>query len=171
MSRILTEIERAYPALSSEHSPLLEDQRSDSRLMAELGSHVVDLFAAGCPGDIEPAFSLAEEFVRAGSEEEKHAAIVGFLETVQNAASHREFGAAAFERFLGPSSQTAWTDLNEQWKGKTSLAEVVASETGANLRPRWWQFWRRRRVRSPKELLDAVENPELRKILEQITRE
>ena len=57
------------------------------------------------------------------------------------------------------------------WRGKTSLAEVVASETGATLQPRWWQFWKRRDKRTPRELLNEVENPELRKIIEQITRE
>lgn len=89
----------------------------------------------------------------AGSDGERHAAMAGFLETVQNVASHRRCGSAAFERFLGPSSQRAWAELNKVWLGKKSLAEVVASETGAALQPRWWQFWRKRDRRSPSELL------------------
>jgi hypothetical protein len=70
--------------------------------------------------------------------------MVGFLETVQNVASHRKCGSAAFERFLGPDSQHAWAELNKIWLGKKYLAEVVASETGATLGPRWWQFWKKR---------------------------
>jgi hypothetical protein len=171
MSHIETEIVQSYPQLSSELSSLAAEEATDSRLMAELASHIVDLLEAGHPEEIRPAFSLAEHLVADGSEAESKAAILGFLETVQNVASHREFGAKAFEPFLGPMSRKAWDELAETWKGKTSLAEVVASETGANLRPPWWQFWRRRKRPSPRDLLSKVENPELRKIIEQITRE
>jgi hypothetical protein len=139
--------------------------------MRELGSLVVDLFEAGRTRELHPAFEFAERLITDGLEAEKEAAILGFLKTVQNVASHRTCGSAVFERFLGPASSTAWTELAEVWKGKTTLAEVVASETGASMRGRWWQFWRRRRRRTPRDLLDQVENPELRKIIEQITRE
>lgn len=97
--------------------------------------------------------------------------MVGFLETIQNVASHRKCGCAAFEAFLSSSSKLQWIQLNEIWKGKESLADVVASETGASLEPRWWQVWKRRTNRSPRQMLNEVENPELRKIIEQITRE
>lgn len=161
----------AYPSLAIKLSSLPENEASDSRLMAELASHVVDSFEAGHVEDTRAAFGLAEHLIAAGPDAEKHAAIVGFLETVQNVASHREFGPAAFEQLLGPMSQRAWAELNEVWRGKRSLAEVVASETGATLRPRWWQFWRRRDRRTPSELLHDVQDPELRKTIEQITRE
>ena len=139
--------------------------------MAELASHVVDLFESGRTEDIRPAFELAEHLIASGLDEERHAAVVGFLETIQNVASHRKCGSAGFEPFLGPMSQRAWAELTEVWRDKTSLAAVVASETGATLRPRWWQFWRKRDRRTPAELLSEVQNPELRKIIEQITRE
>jgi hypothetical protein len=171
MSRILNEIMPAYPSLAIELSSLPVNEASDSRLMSELASHVVNLFEAGHTEEIRPAFELAENLIDAGTDTEKHAAVVGFLETVQNVASHRKCGLAVFEIFLGPKSQCAWVDLIDVWRGKTSLAEIVASETGATLRPRWWQFWRRRNKRTPSELLNQVENPELRKIIEQITRE
>jgi len=170
-SRILKEIARASPSLGSEVKSSSDDEPLDSMSMTKLANHVVDLYAAGRTEDIRPAFELTEQLIEAASEQERHAAIVGFLETVQNVASHRSFGASALEPFLGPMSRLAWVELNEVWKGKTTLAEVVASETGAKLRPRGWQFWRKRNQRSPSELLKEVENPELRKIIEQITRE
>jgi hypothetical protein len=170
MSYIADEIGHAYPELATELFSLSEDQLSDSRLMAELASHIVDLFEAGHAEKVVPAFELTEHLIASGQETDKHVAIVGFLETVQNVASHRTCGISAFEQFLGMQSQTAWTELLETWKGKTSLAEVVAAETGAKLRPLWWQFWRKRDRRPPRELLSQVENPELRKIIEQITR-
>lgn len=171
MSRILKEITDAYPTLATKLSSLPPDEASDSRLMTELASHTVDLFEAGHPEDVRPAFELAEHLIAAGPDADQHAAIVGFLEAVQNVASHRKCGSASFEQFLGPRSQSAWAELINLWRGKISLAEVVASETGATLRPRWWQFWRRRDRRLPSELLNEIQNPELRKIIEEITRE
>jgi hypothetical protein len=170
MSTVLNEIAHAYPSLASELSSSAEDEASDSRLMAELAHHTVNLFEAGQVEDILPAFALAERLIATGPDGE-HAVVIGFLETVQNVASHRRCGAAAFEQFLGLRSQLAWQQLIVVWRDKTSLAEVVASETGATLQPPWWQFWKSRRRRSPVELLKEVENPELRKIIEEITRE
>ena len=170
-SQIRREVTQAFPFIAKELSTPTLDDGSDSRLMQELGRHVVALFEAGHFEEVGTAFQLAEQLIASGSEEDRHAAIVGFLETVQNVASHRQHGAAVFEQFLRPKSRIAWEELNQVWKGKASLAEVVAAETGARLRPRWWQFWRKQKTRSPKEMLDQVENPELRKIIEQMTRE
>lgn len=170
-SQIQNEITQGFPLIARELLVRPLDERSDSRWMAELGSYAVAEFEAGHVEEIRPAFGLAERLIASGSEEERHAAIVGFLETIQNVASHRDHGAVVFEQFLGPNSRIAWTELNQLWKGKSSLAEVVAAETGATLRPRWWQFWKKRHRRSPGELLNQVENPELRKIIEQMTRE
>jgi hypothetical protein len=171
MSQLLNEIRQAYPSLAIELSALPANEASDSRLMAELASHVVDQFEAGRIEDIRPAFDLAERWIATGSEDERHAAVIGFLETVQNVASHRKCGSAVFAPFLKPKSQLAWAEVISRWGKKTSLAEVVASETGATLGPRWWQFWKKRDKRTPRDLLNEVQDPELRKIIEQITRE
>jgi hypothetical protein len=170
-SQIQREITQAFPLIAKGLSDSTLDDVSDSRWMQELGSHVVALFAGGHIKEVGDAFELAEQLITDGSAKDRHAAIVGFLETVQNIASHREHGAAVFEQFLRPKSRIAWAELNQVWKGKGSLAEVVAAETGAKMRPRWWQFWRKHKTRSPKEMLNQVENPELRKIIEQMTRE
>jgi hypothetical protein len=171
MSPLALEIIRDYPTLESSIRSLFVEPASDSRLMAELASHVVDLFQTEHPKRVQPAFDIAERLLLTGQEADRQVATVGFLETVQNVASHRPYGVSAFEQFLGPQSRLAWATLLGIWKGKTSLAEVVAAETGARLQPRWWQFWRKRRQRTPQELLRDVENPELRRIIEQITRE
>lgn len=170
-SQIQKKITEVFPALAEELSTIPANEGSDSRWMTELGSRTVAWFDAGRIEEVRSAFGLTELLIESGSEGERRAAIVGFLETVQNVGSHREHGAAVFEQFLGPISRTAWAELNQLWKGKTSLAEVIAAETGARLTPRWWQFWRKRERRSPTELLDAVQDPELRKIIERMTRE
>jgi hypothetical protein len=74
--------------------------------MAELASHSVDLFETTNAEGVRPAFKLAEHLIAAGPNEERDAAVLGFLETVPNVASHRKCGSAAFEQFLGPKSQS-----------------------------------------------------------------
>lgn len=169
MSRIRDELARNYPSLPLAHE--MDEKPSDSRLMADLASYVVDAYEAADCETARKAFHFAESLISTGSEAETHAAVVGFLETVQNVASHRRCGNAAFESFLGPLSKQQWAVLNKMWKGKASLAEVVAAETGASIEPRWWQFWKKRDRRTPRQMLSEVENPELRKLIEQITRE
>ena len=171
MSRLPALIRESFPSFADEFSLKNKEEASDSRMMADLASHVVALYATNHLDEVRSAFALAEQLIVSGSEQEKHAGVIGFLETVQNVASHRQFGIAAFEPFLGPASEKWWTELIDQWSGKSTLAEVVASERGVTLRPRWWQFWRKRSSPSPREMLEKAENPELRKIIEQITRE
>jgi hypothetical protein len=123
MSRILNEITVAYPSLVIRLSSIPSDEASDSRLMTELGSHAVDLYSSGHEEDVRPAFELTEDLIVTGTEGERRAAIVGFLETVQNVSSHRKCGSAVFESFLGPSSRSAWAELINVWRGKGSLVE------------------------------------------------
>jgi hypothetical protein len=171
MSRVKEEISARYPSLATNPVFLAVEGASDLRLMGELASIAVDLYEGGDVEDVRPAFHLAEQLLASPLEAERDAAALGFLETIQNVASHRKCGVGAFEQFLGAKSQVAWAELMEIWRGKASLAEIVAAETGATLRPPWWQFWKSRKRSSPKDLLKDVENPELRRIIEQITRE
>lgn len=171
MSQVKEEISARYPSLATNPVFLPAEEASDLRLMGELASHAVDLFETGDVEGVRPAFNIAEQFLASPLESERNAAALGFLETIQNVASHRKCGMAAFEQFLGAKSQVAWAELIEIWRGKTSLADVVAAETGAALRAPWWQFWKSRKPSSPRDLLEEVENPELRRIIEQITRE
>ncbi|RXH54078.1 hypothetical protein GRAN_5047 [Granulicella sibirica] len=96
--------------------------------MGELAAHAIDLFEAGDVEDVRPAFHLAELFLASTLEAERDAAALGFLETIQNIASHRTYGMAAFEQFLGAESQVALAKLMEVWRGKASLAEANFSE-------------------------------------------
>ena len=171
MSRLLDDITARFPSFAIPLASLEANDVSDLRVMGELASHAVDLYETGDVQDVRRAFELTEQLMHSPLQEERDAAVIGFLETVQNVASHRTCGVDAFDQFLGPRSQAAWTELTEIWQGKTSLAEVVAAETGATLHRRWWQFWKRRGRTPPGDLLKDVQNPELRRIIEQITRE
>jgi hypothetical protein len=101
MTHVANEISHAYPTLATELFSLSEDHVSDSQLMAELASHVLDLFEAGRIEEVGAAFELAEHLIVSGQDADRHVAIVGFLETVQNVASHRTCGISAFEQFPG----------------------------------------------------------------------
>jgi len=86
---------------------------------------------------------------------------VGLLEDIQNIASHRSFTPDVFRAWLGPQSLIAWDDVN---RGMQKVAE-------------WTSQQRRRDDGSPsvgsfdpEAALSQVENPELRRIIEQMYR-
>jgi hypothetical protein len=77
------------------------------------------------------AFRLVEELLVDGDEEVRTAAAIGFLEDVQNSASWRPFGETVFIQWLGPKSKQAWAMIEEMWRGKNSLADVIRAERAA----------------------------------------
>lgn len=168
MQTLMNDIRAAYPALGAvwDASP---DSSSAYSAMELFARFVVDAFERGERDALRPAFDLVERGLVSASPEVCDLLALEFLEDVQNIASHRVFGAEAFVGYLGANSRQAWNELNVLWAGKESLAEVVASERGASLQKPWWQFWRRQP--SPKKLLANVENPELRALIEGMTRE
>jgi hypothetical protein len=69
-----------------------------------------------------------EHWLVSGNENLRGLIAIGFLETLQNAASWRTFGREAFISFLGPQSRQAWNEIEKIWACKTSLMEVVRDE-------------------------------------------
>ena len=55
-------------------------------------------------------------------------ATYGFIETLQNAASHKPHGAGSFIAYLKPQSKKAWVMIEEVWAGKSSLMDVIRAE-------------------------------------------
>jgi hypothetical protein len=99
--------------------------------LGEFATYIVDAYARK---EIEPivgAFATIEELLADGDEEVRTAAAIGFLEDVRNIASWRPFGAAVFIQWLGPKSKEAWAEIEEMWRGKTSLADVIRAEQAA----------------------------------------
>lgn len=76
----------------------------------------------------ERVFSLVEKSLTDGDADTREIAMVGFLEDIQNVASHKHFGAKAFEGWLGPATRVAWDQLNALWEGKSSLMDVIRAE-------------------------------------------
>jgi hypothetical protein len=98
--------------------------------LGEFATFVVDAYERQDTEPIVAAFRTIEELLGEGDEEVRTAAI-GFLEDIQNIASHRPFGAAVFIQWLGPKSKGQWAEIEETWRGKSSLADVVRAEISA----------------------------------------
>ena len=99
--------------------------------MAEFATFIVDAYARHDTKPIVAAFGVIEELLGEGDEEVQTAAAVGFLEDIQTIGSHRPFGAAVFVQWLGPKSKKAWSEIEEMWRGKHSLMDVVRAEITA----------------------------------------
>lgn len=130
--------------------------------MGELAHYVVDEYESGATSQFAALFAAVESLYQTGDLEIQNLIWFGLFEGIQNIASHRPFGSAVFRPWLGPQSVVAWD-------GAESGARKIAAWT-ASQRPRWWQFWRRLRRFDPNVALAKVENPELRKIIEQAYR-
>jgi len=96
--------------------------------IAVFAHFAVDSFASGKTDCLPALFGAIESVLSDGEEEARQLAIVGFLEGVQNIASHRPFGYDAFVPWLGVNSIVAWRSLEKLWEGKASLMDVVRSQ-------------------------------------------
>jgi hypothetical protein len=95
-------------------------------------SHTVECYEQDDQSCLTKIFSLVEELILNGTEEVKGLMTVGFLETLQNKASHRDFGYKVFEPYLGAQSKEAWRELEILWEGKESLLDIIRFEKGQN---------------------------------------
>jgi hypothetical protein len=86
MSRIRKAIGQAFPSFTTVGSSVDPNSISDSQLMQDLAAYIVDQFEAKRMSDVRSAFDLADNLITEGTEAERHAATIGFLETVQNVA-------------------------------------------------------------------------------------
>jgi hypothetical protein len=92
---------------------------------------VIAAFESGDIALVRAAFDSIEQLLREGDQEVRDISAIGFLEDVQILASHKPFGKQAFVEFLGTLSMQAWAEIEEMWRGKRSLADVVRAEVRA----------------------------------------
>lgn len=141
--------------------------------VGQFAHEIVRLHDQGATESLVAGLALVERLIVEGDAAVRRLAVVGVLEDVQTLASHRQGSYADLERHLGPASMSAWRHLEEVWRGRDSLAEVIAAEAGIQPRqerPPWWAFWRKRRKPEPPIDLASIENPELREIVEELNR-
>jgi len=126
--------------------------------MSELAHYVVENYAQGFTVEFSKLFGTVEAFLQNPDPELENLIAVGLFEDIQNIASHREFGASPFRRWLGARSLVVWDEVD------AGMQRVAA--WSARNKPRWWQFWRRRTAFDAKQALEQVESPVLKKIIE-----
>jgi hypothetical protein len=129
--------------------------------MGELAHYVVEAYGQGNAAQCQKLFSTVERVLQNGDSEVQNLIWVGLLEDIQNIASHRSFGPDVFRAWLGPQTLIAWDEVN---RGMKKVAE-------------WASQHRKRDDDSPgassfdsEAALSQVENPELRRIIEQMYR-
>ena len=98
--------------------------------MAQFVHFVVeDLYEAGNLDETRRSFHLLEELLVPADQDTRNLIGFGFFETLQTVASHRPNGNKVYEQFLGPVSRRIWSELKQMWAGKSSLMDVIRTET------------------------------------------
>jgi len=100
---------------------------------AEFVHYLVDSYEQGRREFLPLVFETIETYIVKGTPDTGEVAILGLLETLQCVASHRPFREEAFVVYLLPQSKIAWYELEAQWEGENSLADVIRSEIRGNI--------------------------------------
>jgi hypothetical protein len=129
--------------------------------MGEIAHYVVYEYEKSGHAQLVPFFSTVELVLGNADSELQDLICVGLFEDIQNIVSHRSFGQDVFRDLLGPQSLIEWNEVD---RGMQKVAALASKQ-----KPRWWQFWQRKGFDAD-AALSQVENPELRKIMEQIYR-
>jgi len=129
---ILSLVER-FPAFSPRWRKHLEywhgEPAGNYNDMAEFVHFVVeDLYEKGNLDEMQQVFNCLENLFIEGNQETRDLIGLGFFETLQNFATWRPYGNTVFEPFFGPMSKRVWKEIGRNWKGKSSLMDVIRAE-------------------------------------------
>ena len=157
----------AVPGFRTSWEKFLEGSKGEERIpyytgMSELAHYIVENYAKGATAEFPNLFATVESLLDKHDDDLEGLITVGLFEDIQNIASHRDFGFRVFRQWLGPRSLEVWKEVD-------AFTKRVASSQQRQ-RPRWWQFWRRRKIFDSEKALSEVESPELRRIIESMYR-
>ena len=97
--------------------------------MAEFVHFVVeDLYEKRNLDETRRAFDCLEKLFEDGDQDARDLVGFGFFETLQNFASWRPSGNTIYEQFFGPMCKQVWSEIKQQWAGKSSLMDVIRAE-------------------------------------------
>jgi hypothetical protein len=122
--------------------------------MGDLASYVVESYERGDLAEFPNLFKAVENGLLSGDESLKELLTIGLFEDLQNVASHHTCGPSTFRQWLGERSLAVWDKVDAD-------IQRVAAWT-ASQAPRW--------AFDSEAALSAVENPELRRLREQMYR-
>ena len=104
------------------------ESRGDFNDLGVFAHHVVERFGAGATPELGAFFQLLEAFLSSLDPQTVGLAKYGLVETIQTVASHQAHGYQVLEQWCLPETVRAWSDVQAEWAGKGSLAEVVCAE-------------------------------------------
>ena len=159
----LTRIIDTVPGFRAKWDSFLLEWQDEDELpwyigMSELAHYVVDCQSHGTISEFSALFSTIEDLLQNPDPDIEGLITIGLFEDIQSIATHREFGSTPFRLRLGPLSLQRWDQVDE------GLKRIIAQQK--TQKPKWWQFWRKREGFDVEQALAAVQNPELRKIIE-----
>ena len=76
-------------------------------------------------------FEVIERLIHEQDEEVQNIAIIGYLETLQTAASWKEFGSEVFVEWMLPETKRWWAEIHRWWAGGKNLMDIVRSEVAS----------------------------------------
>lgn len=104
--------------------------------MQEFVAYLIETFKHGGTDSVRAALDVLERLLVEGDSDTKEVATIGFIESLQNMSSWESFGAEAFVPYLNPHSLEAWKRVNEMWRGKSSLVDVIRAENAEGSEPK-----------------------------------
>jgi hypothetical protein len=119
---------QVIPTAVEEWQAYLVDFQDEPAYFIGIGtfSHAIaELFEAGKTESFSSVFSVVEEFLVRGNEQVRGLVSVGFLESLQNNLSWTKDGYSRVEPWFGPETLKTWKELEELWRGKSSLMDVI----------------------------------------------
>jgi hypothetical protein len=90
--------------------------------------YLMSAYEQGHTETLTAASGVLERFLVDGDAMKKECAALGFIETLQNAASWKPYGAKVFTSYLEPASQAEWDMIERLWDDKTSLVDVILAK-------------------------------------------
>jgi hypothetical protein len=100
------------------------DYNNASAIVHEL----IDFYGRGETEVFPRFFAFVERLITDGDAEVQNIAVVGYLETLQTAASWKDHGSEVFVQWMQPESRRSWVRIHQWWKGGKSLMDIAVDE-------------------------------------------
>lgn len=95
---------------------------------SEMIHALIEFYAQGETHWFPRFFTYIERLLKEGDEEVQNIAVIGYLETLQTAASWKDHGPEVFVQWMGPESRQSWVRVHQWWSGGKSLIEIAVDE-------------------------------------------
>jgi hypothetical protein len=89
---------------------------------------LIEFYTRGQTDCFPRFFGYIERLINEGDAEVQNIAVVGYLETLQTAASWKDHGPEVFVQWMGPESRRSWAGIHQWWSGGKSLMDIAIDE-------------------------------------------